>query len=364
MIIKKRFGARNFVQYLGLKDTYSIGPKAKRKKQEFLKGGPGYVYKQPPSEKKAYETQQALSVGHSGPWKKFYGGPKDTRSFRWSAKAPPPVPTSYDGLLEMWGTDRRGATLRRRFQQDLQDDYNHNIHQSRNRFRNEHRDWRNAQEDLRTAARNAARNAARREQRASDAILLQQQIDAQRAAERKAKEPGAAVRIQRWAKRMLHRPNWRKELESNEGYPVGVDKATVNYIKNVVMKLDDKDLREWIKGLANEQVNLNEQNGKFFEWAANADKGTGQQKQGGGLFGSSPSKSSGGAPIPFVSPQKKGAQEISSEVRKQLVFGHDDGTQEALMSEDEKKQARKDYIADKSAKRDAEIERKKAAILG
>ena len=46
MIIKKRFGARNFVQYLGLKDTYSIGPKAKRKKQEFLKGGPGYVHKQ------------------------------------------------------------------------------------------------------------------------------------------------------------------------------------------------------------------------------------------------------------------------------------------------------------------------------
>ena len=89
MIIKKRFGDRNFVQYLGLKDTYSLGTKAKRKKQEFLKGGPGYVYKQPLSEKKAYESQQVYSVGHSGPWKKFYGGPKDTRSFRWSAKAPP-----------------------------------------------------------------------------------------------------------------------------------------------------------------------------------------------------------------------------------------------------------------------------------
>ena len=44
MIIKKRVGDRNFVQYLGLKDTYSLGTKAKRKKQEFLKGGPGYVY--------------------------------------------------------------------------------------------------------------------------------------------------------------------------------------------------------------------------------------------------------------------------------------------------------------------------------
>ena len=52
-------------------------------------------------------------------------------------------------------------------------------------------------------------------------------------------------------KKILHRPNWRKALESNEGYPVGVDKATVNYIKNVVLKLDDKSLLEWIKGIAN-----------------------------------------------------------------------------------------------------------------
>ena len=37
MIIKKRFGARNFVQYLGLKDTYSVRTKAKRKQQECLK---------------------------------------------------------------------------------------------------------------------------------------------------------------------------------------------------------------------------------------------------------------------------------------------------------------------------------------
>ena len=55
MIIKKRFGPRSFVQYLGLKDTYSIGTKSKKKKQEFLKGGPGYVNKQPRSEKRVYE---------------------------------------------------------------------------------------------------------------------------------------------------------------------------------------------------------------------------------------------------------------------------------------------------------------------
>ena len=183
-----------------------MGQKQREKKQAFLKGGPGYVYKQPPSEKRAYESQQAYSVGYSGPWKKFYGGPKDTRSFRWSAKAPPPAPTSYDGLMEMWGTDRRGATLRRRFQQDLQDDYNHSIHQARNRFRNRHRDWRNAQEDERTASR----NAARREQRVRDAIFLQQQIDAQRWEEKKAKQPAATVLLQRWAKKFFIDPTGEK----------------------------------------------------------------------------------------------------------------------------------------------------------
>ena len=127
---------------------------------------------------------------------------------------------------------------------------------------------------------------------------------------------------------------------------MGVDKATVNYIKNVVLKLDDKSLRDWINGLANEQVNLNEQNGHFIEWTANADKGTGQQQKQGGLFGvgSSPSKSSGSAPIPFVSPQKKGGQEISSEVRKQLVFGHDDGTQEALQSKKKRRKQQKNTL--------------------
>ena len=51
MIIKKRFGVRNFVQYLALKDTYSIGPKVKKKKQRSLKGVSRYIYKQYPSEK-------------------------------------------------------------------------------------------------------------------------------------------------------------------------------------------------------------------------------------------------------------------------------------------------------------------------
>ena len=96
---------------------------------------------------------------------------------------------------------------------------------------------RNAQEHIRDDERTAARNAVRRERRAREAGILLLQLDAQRAADRKAKEPGAAVKIQRWAKRILHQANWKKVLESNEVYPVvhpHVDKATVNYIRNVI----------------------------------------------------------------------------------------------------------------------------------
>ena len=37
LIIKKRFGPRNFVQYLGLKEVYTVGTKAKVEQQEFIK---------------------------------------------------------------------------------------------------------------------------------------------------------------------------------------------------------------------------------------------------------------------------------------------------------------------------------------
>ena len=39
MIIKKRFGAINFVRYLGLKDVYYVGPKPKKKKQDYIQRG-------------------------------------------------------------------------------------------------------------------------------------------------------------------------------------------------------------------------------------------------------------------------------------------------------------------------------------
>ena len=79
-----------------------MGTKAKKKQQVFLKGGDGYIYKQDPGEEKKLDNQQLNNVGHSGAWKKFYGGPKDTRGFRWSSKAPEPVSTSFDHFVDNW----------------------------------------------------------------------------------------------------------------------------------------------------------------------------------------------------------------------------------------------------------------------
>ena len=41
LIIYMRFGPRNFVQYLGLKEVYTVGTKAKIEQQEFVKGVQG-----------------------------------------------------------------------------------------------------------------------------------------------------------------------------------------------------------------------------------------------------------------------------------------------------------------------------------
>ena len=62
LIIKKRFGPRNFVQYLGLKEVYTVDTKAKKEQQVFLKGGTGYIYKQSPEEKAAYDSQQPINT--------------------------------------------------------------------------------------------------------------------------------------------------------------------------------------------------------------------------------------------------------------------------------------------------------------
>ena len=100
--IWKRFGPRSAFQYLHLGGVYSVGNKAKKKQQVFLKGGSDCVYKQDPGEKKKLDNQQLNNVRHSGAWKKFYGGPKDIRDFRWTAKAMPPVKTSFDHFVDNW----------------------------------------------------------------------------------------------------------------------------------------------------------------------------------------------------------------------------------------------------------------------
>ena len=77
------------------------------KKWVYIYGkGSGYIYKQAPDEKKRLENQ-------SGVWKKFYGGNKDTRSFRWSDKATPPVRTSFDHFVDNTGHGQNSYTAAR-----------------------------------------------------------------------------------------------------------------------------------------------------------------------------------------------------------------------------------------------------------
>ena len=66
LIIQKRFGPRNFVQYLGLKEVHTVGTKAKKEQQVFVKGGTGYIYKQSPEEKTAYDSQQSINTTRHG----------------------------------------------------------------------------------------------------------------------------------------------------------------------------------------------------------------------------------------------------------------------------------------------------------
>ena len=78
IFIWKRFGPRSAFDYLHLDHVYTVGSKPKKKQRVFVKGGDGYIYKQPPEQKAAYNAQQQLNVGHSGPFKHFYGGAQDT----------------------------------------------------------------------------------------------------------------------------------------------------------------------------------------------------------------------------------------------------------------------------------------------
>ena len=233
MIIKKRFGPKSFVSYLGLKDVYSVGSKPRKKQQVLGRGSTGYLYKPIPSERRAYEQQQATSVGHSGPWKKNYGGPKDLRAHKltWTAKEPPPVYTSLDHLNEHWGRDRRGGILRQQAQQLILDEYNNRVDEARARFEHE----RGAQEN----ARNVARQARDAQRRADIRRSVRSAGRQQRAAKAKAdrllhmtNNTKQIERIQRWARKIAWREDWKKKLLAQGNMPIGVDRATVNHIRN------------------------------------------------------------------------------------------------------------------------------------
>jgi len=267
MIIKKRFGPKSFVSYLGLKDVYSVGPKPRKKQQVLGRGSAGYLYKPIPSERRAYEQQQATSVGYSGPWKKFYGGSKDLRAHKltWTAKEPPPVYTSLDHLNEHWGRDRRGGILRQQAQQLILDEYNNRLDEARARFEHE----RGAQENARNAARAARLRVQRRASMREGVRILQRNRYAQAKADRLLHMTGNTdkiQKIQRWARKIAWREDWKKKLLDQGNMPIGVDRASVNYIRNVMMTMDDKSLKEWIRELATTQERFDTQNSDFLAW--------------------------------------------------------------------------------------------------
>ena len=103
IIIKKRFGPCNFVQYLHLNDVYSVGPKPRKKQQVYIKNPQDYIIPQSSVNSALYNAQQAETVERAGANKtfsKYYGGTGDNRSFVWTAKPLPPVATSLDRLGE------------------------------------------------------------------------------------------------------------------------------------------------------------------------------------------------------------------------------------------------------------------------
>ena len=101
LIIKKRFGPRNFVQQLGFKDVYSIGGKPRKKQQVVFKNPLDYIQPQTAVNDLTREVQQGFNTyqkGASTTFANYYGGSGDTRGFVWTAKPLPPVATSLDRL--------------------------------------------------------------------------------------------------------------------------------------------------------------------------------------------------------------------------------------------------------------------------
>jgi hypothetical protein len=99
MLIKKRFGARNFVQYLNLKNNYKVGPRPKAKQQAYNVGYDPYIGKQSKMDYLLLQHQRANDS------QRHYGyNTENRRGFfsNASAKPIPPVHTSMDWLAEDW----------------------------------------------------------------------------------------------------------------------------------------------------------------------------------------------------------------------------------------------------------------------
>jgi hypothetical protein len=98
MLIKKRFGKRNFVQYLHLRNGYSIIPTPKKKQTVYLSGYDTGLYKRSQADKIALQ-HQALNQKQ-----KFFKSMYDPVGLSTFAKPLPPKFTSYDHLMQDYDT--------------------------------------------------------------------------------------------------------------------------------------------------------------------------------------------------------------------------------------------------------------------
>ena len=82
IIIKKRFGPRNFVQQLNLKHVYSVGTKKKKAQKIGFNNQLDYIIPQSDVNAFTREVQQSVNTAQNGASKTFanyYGGTGDTR---------------------------------------------------------------------------------------------------------------------------------------------------------------------------------------------------------------------------------------------------------------------------------------------
>ena len=148
------------------------------------------------------------------------------------------------------------------------DAYNHRIVEARNRFEVARAEQRTTRAEQRQREQGERWLAAVRAYQRQAAQRRGQEFRRQKI----AYETPYAERIQRWARKIAWREDWKKKLLGQGNMPIGVDQKTINYIRNIIMTHDDRSLKEWIQKLADGQERIQEQNNQFFEWAR-ANKG-------------------------------------------------------------------------------------------